>query len=473
MTKKTTLPIILAFILIFSGWPFFKADARSNESYRYLKTETGTAVRHVHRHVHEVVNPRTNFSANDSVAALTQISNISGINTFQFRYDLYGLDNNRQQTVYSNTFYPNYQNWPETISSWNYFDRLPDGRYEFKVSISLNSGSYRLLDTERFDVGTPKPHYPPVYQPPHQPRPGYPYGRINYDYNYTHTGLNIRHTGNHAYEIVGGKTNFSVNEDVNALTKLSNIYGIDRFRVSYEVYQDGHKFYRRVDAGEQFPRLASWNYNFSHANIGKLPAGSHELRTYITIDGAGYTLLDRKTITVGSVKPAYFDYRYNWTQSDIRVRHVSGYIYDVTSPKSTFTTDESVFALTKISEIRNVEHFRIKHELMRGNSVYRTSESPVRRPNYAYWEYNYFHSDFGRLPAGSYRIRVHITINGGAYKLLDTKNITVEDRRPVADYRYDWTETGSYQDYAYAPSQYPPYYSPEHPYYYSRTGHSY
>ncbi|MCU0679550.1 MAG: hypothetical protein MUC28_03875 [Planctomycetes bacterium] len=486
MMKKITLPLFFVFLFALAAMPLVPAGAWSNENYIYVKTETGTQERYVHRNVHEVVDPRTRFNTNDSVLVLTQIRDISGINTFRIRYDLRGLNNSRSQTVYANVFSPNYQNWPETISSWNYFDRLPDGQYEYKVLISINDGGYRLLDTKRFEVGRGGSNYEPCYNCGHDyydddrdydHRYDYDYyGRYNYTYGWTHMGTNVRSTGNNQYEVVSSKLDFNTDEDVYALTKITNIYGIDRFRVRHEVYANGNQYYRRQDAAEQRPDKDNWSYNFSYSNLGKLPEGYHEIRIFISVNGGSYTLLDKKNISVNRARNAYYDnrydYRYNWTQADINVRHVRGYIYDVDNPKATFTTDENVVALTKLSDIKNIEYFQIKHELIKSGSVIRTSESPIRRPNRNYWEYNYFDTDFGRLSPGSYQVKVYVRINGGSYKYLDTKNISVEDRYYQhtnyydTDYNYDWTHTGTKVIYG-SSSGYQPYYPQPYPYYYN------
>ena len=73
----------------------------------------------------------------------------------------------------------------------------------------------------------------------------------------------------------------------------------------------------------------------------------------------------------------------------------------------------------------------------------------MRQPNGRDWEYNYFHTDFGRLSSGSYEVRLYISIEGSIWKYLDSKTFLVSGSAYASDnFQYDFTQIGHSFDYA-------------------------
>ena len=447
--KKLFLPISATMGLVFCLFMPNLVYAW-NGNYTYISTETGTQVAYVYRNEYKIVDPRACFNSDDLIFILTKIKNISHINSFSFKYELNSSSNNIRRTEYSNTFYPNGDRWPGIISSWNAFDNLPDGSYKAKVYIKINNGGYKYLDAKYFSVGDYYNDYQPDYY-----RDNYYYDNYSYYFSWIRAGADIRKTGVYSYEIVNSKISFFDDENIRVLTKLANIRNIDHFRVKHEVYLNGNRFYKKAESPIQWPRGNYWSYNYGKADFGKLPVGNHEIRVYLSINDSSYKLVSKKSISVKRKYYNYYDYSYGWSKTDTDVRFVGHYKYDLVHEKSVFYTDENVFVLTKLSNIKGVNTFRVKQELLRnGRTVYKTLLSPNQNPRYDYWEYNYTKNNFGRLPAGNYKIKVYISINHGSYRYLGSTNIEVRQRYGyngscrdyssyslAPDYYYNWTKT--------------------------------
>jgi hypothetical protein len=64
------------------------------------------------------------------------------------------------------------------------------------------------------------------------------------------------------------------------IIKISDIKGVDRFKIKHEVYRDGNNYYKSDETPEQRPGNNSWEYNYTWANLGSLPSGNHEIRVF-------------------------------------------------------------------------------------------------------------------------------------------------------------------------------------------------
>lgn len=483
------IPILILFIIgtvtpIIPAW----AQNNSNNYYTYRSTVLGTGIKHVNGFTYEILNQKSSFNVDDSVVVLTRIYKINQVDAFKIKHEIYWRNSSGSyRELYSPTYWPRGNWWAETYI-WNDFGRLPEGDYELRVLLSINGGEYQHLDTKQFNVGgyynynngynnnnNNNYYYDQNYYNDQNNNNNYNanyyndintgnsyysgdnydyynYRRTNYDYNWTNAGTSIRDIGNGDYEVVNGKLDFKYEEPVSVLTKLANIDGIQKLRIKQELYLYGNRYYRSNESPEQKIDNSYWRKYYFWTNFGKIPAGYHEVRIYISYNGGRYTEVDKKHISVGQVRDAYYnnrydyrsDYRYDGTYMDNSVDHVSGYIYQVDNPKTEFTTNERVMVLTKVTNIRGIDSFRIKHELWRdGNSLERSLEAPMQYPRYNYWEYNYSWNDFGYVTAGNYHLRVLISINGSEYKYLDTKYITVTGQNNNVNYNYDWTKTGT------------------------------
>ena len=485
MNNKTAL---ISLIFIFAGVLFLALPLLANAQspyYIFRSTIMGVGVKQIGQHVYEIENEKINFSANEPVFFLSRIFNITHVDSFQFKHEI--RSSSYTKDVFSPIYYPN-RNWWAEIYYWDELGGLPVGNYEIKSYVSVNGGYQYHHKTLNFTVFAPYAqdnyYYGAPIQPVYQPTQTYPYYYAqakNYSYNWTHIGKNVRKTGDYSYEIINQATDFRSNEDIYALTKISNISGINSFRVKYDIYLNGNRYYKSNEVPTLRPGGNLWGSNYSWGNLGKLPAGYHEIRTFISIDGGSYTKLNNQQISVDRYADRYVDrrvdrytdyygpehwrdrderrrqpyypkkieasYKYDWTRVNTYITHVGGYNYD-TADKNDYWTDENIKVLTKISNIKNIDTFRVKHKLYRGNTFIKEIISSERHPNNSYWNYNYAQSDFGKQSVDSYTIKTYISVNNEAYKLLGSKNFTVKARRVSSDYRYNQRYDQGY-DYYY------------------------
>jgi len=479
MCKKITKFFILI-IFTLSFWVIPQSLLASSYDFSYI--EFGTDVRDNNGYHYSVINKKTNFNTNEEVHGLVKITNIRDVGFFNYRGELF-----RNGSVHmhwnSQTFYPNRVTWGHNYD-WKNFGKLPTGDYEFRVSVNMGGSYSNYLGSARFTVGSYSGYYSdynrgyyigPNYYPsnqyrnypqpydkytatqyPHYQQPYY-YGPVEYKHAWTYTGTGVNNTNSWYYQIVNKKTKFYENENVYVLTKITNIRGMDRFRIKHDFYLNGNKFYRSNELPVQYPRGSSWTENYSWSNFGKPDAGNHKIKIYISINGGSYRYLTEKSITVERSYDYYrdyrhdprYDYRYEWTRADDNIYYSGKYKYGIDGHKTVFTTRENVKVLTRLSNIRGIDTFRIRHDLYRGSSQIKRKEATTQYPRYNSLEYNYAQNDFGKLSAGSYSIKVYISVNGGYYKHLDTVNFTVRSQYTYSgsqyyspNYNYNWTILG-------------------------------
>lgn len=448
-------------------------DCWDDSFYTFRSTVTGGGIRRTGQYVYEITNQKDRFRTNERVFFLTRIFNMTNLKNFRFKHEIRGLSSYYYREIYSETYNPNRAWWAE-IYYWKDLATFKEGKYEIRTLISKNGEAFKeerktyfYVDNydrygRRFDQGYGKSQQPYCTNCDYKISSYNDYGyyrqtRTNYVYNWTKTGRNVRQTGDYTYEITNETNNFYYDQNVYVLTKLADIRGVDKFRIKHEVYRDGNSYYKSDETPELRPNNNPWEYNYTWANLGPLPGGNHQIRVSISVNGGSYKLLNtlqvnvaRNYINNSNYNRSNYDYRYDWSQTDINIRNAGNYIYEMQNPKSDFYNDENVLVLTKISNIRNIDTFRIKHELYKGSNLYRTIESPAREPRNNDWDYNYTQSNFGRLSAGSYYIKVFISINSGGYVYLDQKSINVRDRYNSSynynnsdRFNYDWTITGT------------------------------
>jgi hypothetical protein len=477
MTKKVLKILYVFILLVIVVIPILPSKAQGSY-YTYRSTVTGTGAKKTGDYSYELVNQKDFFSTTESVYVLTRIFNITDVNYFSFKYDIQG--NSYYKEFISPTMSPN-RNWWAEIWYWKDFGVLPTGNYEINVAISINGSYYQNLDKKTINVGNV---YIPVYANYECPNCNYndyrdynyrDYNRdVNYEFQWIKTGKGIMQTANYTFEIQNTTDVFYINEDVFASTKLANIRGIDHFQIKHILYNDNGTIYNAIVAPMNYPRYANWEYNYTWANFGSLPIGKYEIRSFANFDDRGYVQLSNKKITVRPYEvrqdaraydcryynncptPLYYtpaDYRYSWSQTDNHVNNLGDYKYSVTNPKSSFRSDEKIVILSKIETIKGIDRFQVRHELYTSvGSLIITNDSPIRYPGNKNWEYNYNWTDFGNRAPGSYYIKVYLSVNGGAYKLLDTKNIEVVNNyyQPATNnyyeqpsYNYQGSETGT------------------------------
>ena len=459
-------------------------------SYDFSYIEFGTDVRDNNNYHYSVTNKKTNFNTNEDVYGLVKMTSIKDVSFFNYRGELY-KNGSVHMHWNSQTFYPNGVTWGHNYD-WKNFGKLPAGDYEFRVSANINGNTNNHVGSGRFTVSSYGgynndnnrgyyigPNYYPANQYYTQPnysntsytsypnyttnQPNYNqpyyYGPVEYKHEWTYTGTGVKNTNSWYYQIENNKTKFYENENVFVLTKINSVRGIDHFRIKHDFYLNGNKFYRSNELPIQYPRGSSWAENYSWSNFGKPDAGSHKIKIYISINGGSYRYLAEKNITVDRRYDYYGDYRYNtqhdyryeWSWMDNNINYSGNYKYGIDSNRTVFTTSENVKVLTRLSNIRGIDTLRIRHDLYRGGSQVQRKEASTQYPRYNNWEYNYAQNDFGKLSAGDYNIKVYISVNGGAYKHLDTVNFIVKNQYTYSgypyynsypNYNYDWTVLG-------------------------------
>ncbi len=512
LIKKTLQFIAVVFIFLTSSFLSALDVEASGGYYTYRSTVFGPGINQTGQYVYEIQGQKNRFSVGESPFFLTRIFNITNVTSFSFKHEIRGAGVYRE--FYSDYYTPN-KNWWAEIYYWKEIGQLPAGTYETKIYLNIDNEGYKLRDTKNFTVENTysySPYYSDSYQNqnyvPYNYNYNYDYNNYNnysynqpyyiepqhYSYNWTHTGKNIRKTGDYSYELVSQATEFSTSEDVYALAYLTDIRGIDSFAIKFEVWRDGGSLQKTNEVPKLWPHRENWAYNYSWGNLGKLSQGVYQIKTYIQLDGGYYRYLNSQQINVGRVLSGYENryqdnrfsdrndyrdrdnyrdvesYKYEYTKFGTDVKNDGGYDYSVVDSKTTFYTDEDIKALTRVSEIRGIEKFRIKYKVYLENTLKREYTASEQTPNRNRWNYNYSSYNFGKMTtAGSYTVKVFISVDGGTYKLLDTKTLTVKEkstRYNYYDYNRDYRDSRSYSCY-YGQSCYDSYnrYGTDTPYY--------
>lgn len=449
MFSKTLIATLVVVMFV----PFFGVQA-SDGHFTYRSTKMGTGTRQTGQWKYEITNEKYDFSTSESVFALTRIFNITNIHAFQFKYEVRGTTN---RDMLSPVYKPN-GNWWAEIWYWDEFGRLPAGSYTLRAMISVDNGVFQYLDAKHFAVSGPSyygnshDHYDYDYN-------DYSNSYCNnsgYDFDWVKTGDDVVSTGSYSKKIINQSKIFSTADDVHVLVKNSHITGVDTFKIKFVVYLNGNRYYKTNEVPTLNPNCQPWAYNYSWADLGPLPEGNHEIRTYIKLNNGSYKLLDterviikdRKTVndshSYREIPERHYHYTYGWTQTDTNVDFYGDYRYGVSTPRDVFSSQEDVKVLTRLSDIKNIKTFKVRHELHKNGYFLKKIESAERRPNMRDWKYNYTESNFGKLSAGNYEIKVYLSINGKAWRLLDVKQIGVSGNPYLSDnYKYDWTMTGT------------------------------
>ncbi len=373
-----------------------------DNNFTFITTDAGTGVQLVGPYEYAIVDKDTAFKTTDSVHILTKLADIRNIDTFRLKHEVFLSGQSLFRSFQSSIYRPDGSLWAVN-TPWNIIGQLPAGNHTVKTSISVNGGEYQLLDTLAISItGTD----------------------VNYQFVSTDAGTGIADIGNYRYEIVGGKSDFSAIEDIFVLTKLANIQNAVTFQVKHEVLLNGGTPFRMFVSPVFKPDYSFWSYNHTWNEIGKLPAGNYELRTSISVNGGEFVEAGVKNITVtGQAQPGY---DFITTETGLGVKDIGGYKLDIVSPKTDFTPTELIYALTKLSNIRDISTFRIRHEVTGENiASTRSLYSPLFRPDGGFWSVNNTWNQIGKLPVGNYSLKTAISIDGGSYEVIDERSISV------------------------------------------------
>ena len=270
--------------------------------------------------------------------------------------------------------------------------------------------------------------------------PGVTVADICYNYEYTKTGLGVDDIGGGVFQIREEKSTFTTNESVWVLSKLTSIQYLNTFRLRHDLYEDGTTLLTQLYSPTFYPGGDYWEMTFTWNEFGPLPAGNHTIKAYMSQNGGPFQEVDTKNITVAA---AATQYDYVYTKTGLGVAPAGGDDYNIVDEQSVFSMSESVWALSKLTNIQNINSLRLRHDLLvNGTDLYAQLYSPTYNPNGSFWASIYSWNEFGPLPAGDHIIKVYMSVEGGSYMEVDAVNITVEGSQSQYVYEYSKTGTG-------------------------------
>ena len=416
MTKIIVRNISLMLAIAIGAMTFPAVSLAASYDYDYTQVGTG-GINNGSAYDYSIDQEQLSFSSEEDVWVLSKIIDISDIDQFRLRHQVLVNNTNVYRTLYSPTYNPSNSTWSKTYS-YNNFGPLVAGNYEIRVSMSVNGGAYTEVDTVDISVAV---------------------SSQNYTYTESLTGLGVQAAGTYTYDIVDGKTDFTSNDSIHILTKLANINNIETFRIRHQVLADGTSEFKTLYSPEFNPNLDRWGVNHTWNEFGFLPVGDHAITIAISVNGGAYEELERIDI---SVTGATEQYLYEESLLGLGIQPAGSYTYEIIDGKNSFDTSESIYVLTKLKNINNVNTFRIRHQVLANRtSLYRELFSPSFSPNLSRWSVNQTWNNFGQLPPGNHALTVAISVNGGEYTELDRINFEVVGTNE--QYLFDTTDLGT------------------------------
>jgi flagellar hook assembly protein FlgD len=283
----------------------YYARYRRNPSFVYSWTQTGRSIRQTGKYSYEMDNQSASFTTDDQVFVLTKFSELKNVQTFGVKHEIY-LNGNLYKTLAGNDNNPGFNYWDYNYTQSN-LGRLPAGNYEVKAYIRLNGSGYAYQNSRQFTVEYARGNcdgnysngnykcYPVRNYQDRNYNPNYNQN-INdyYNYEWSKTGTSVSNVNGYDYDIYSPTSQFSYQNRVAILTKLSNFKNIARYRVKYELYQNNNSLIRTIETGDKYPS----DNNYAWADFGTLPTGNHTIKIFIFTPDLGYKYLDVKYITV-------------------------------------------------------------------------------------------------------------------------------------------------------------------------------
>lgn len=291
----------------------------------------------------------------------------------------------------------------------------------------------------------------------------------SYSYRSTVIGTGIRDAGKSVYEISNQKSDFSKNESVYVLTRIFNITNVEKFQFKFQLLKKDGRVESELYSPLYQPRGNWWAETYAWHNFGKLDKNNYDIKVYININNEGYKYIDHKNIAVDGGYEYdnynYYDnyyyyeendsesyyrpinnsdakYEYNWTYTGTDVEGYGYYKFKIINRQTEFEKNDNVFVLTKLANLKDVNEFKIKHELyLNGNDRSTSNESIVFRPGRKNWEYNYVWHNYGKLPNGQHTVKIYIKINNESYKQIGSVAIKVGKESDNFKYDFNWTKT--------------------------------
>lgn len=293
----------------------------SNMKYRYEWTKAGTNVRDNGNGNFSVINDKQDFKKDENVYALSYFTNLNNVGKFRVKQELYLYGNRLYKTNESAEQRPNNSTW-NRYYFWTNFGRLASGYHEVRVSISIDGGKY--VEVGKLPVTVER----------------YRNDYVSYNYDYTQMDNNVSHVRGYIYEVKNPKTEFTTNERVVVLTKMTDISGVDSFRIKHELWQNGNSWIKSLEGQIQYPHYDNWEYNYSWTDFGTVPAGNHQMRVFISVNGGDYKYLATQHINVKQGTSNNDSYTYGWTKTGTGISTVyQPYSYDPYNSQNYYAYD--------------------------------------------------------------------------------------------------------------------------------------
>ncbi len=277
--------------------------------------KVGTQARNIGSWRWQLNSDKSSFTTGDRIVAMTALKNIRYTDQFQVKHEIY----QGSRLVYSKISpiqYPHGAYW-EGNYAWADFGTLPSGSYQVKSYVSVNGGSYSYLTAKTISVsGATNANYC-------RDNRCYPNYKEAYHYDWTYADYNVRQISTYNFTVDNPKTSFYTDERVMVLTKLTALSGIDTFRVKQELYRD-NTMIKNLISTTRTPHYQYWDYNYTQADYGLLPAGSYSVKAYIQINDGSYRYLGSQSFTV----KARYNYQYSYHPDSYNYNNDNNYNYN-------------------------------------------------------------------------------------------------------------------------------------------------
>ena len=464
---KKTLPLILAAVM-FSTLALPSLALGKEPSFKYRSTVFGLGVNETRQNVNEIVKESNYFYDNQSIYFLTRIFAIDSVDKFQFRHEVQDQNGRVVKRFDSRVFAPQRYFWPE-VYHWDVIHSLPGGEYQMKVYIRMDEQAFRLHDTKTIQVisGQYNGQRAAAGASQYQDNNYYAYGQSGqycsycgryicqpkpgYKLVWTRTGRDVYNTSGYEYAFRQEKNVFDQNEPVSVMTKLTDISQVESFQIKHEVLLNGRRFYDSKISPVKKPDYDFWYVNYSDTYFNRLPSGQHTINTLISLNGGAFQKIGSTVVTVKGAQVQRDVICAGSGQGD------NGACVNI-DQKSVFQSYENVIVVTNFSRLSGLDSLTVRHDLYRrGDSQpFLSKEVPTQYPNGSYWGRVHLASDFGRLVAGDYEVRVQLSVDGNSFREIDRVGIRVQGAygyRPgepafntphqYSDFVYDGTRTGA------------------------------
>lgn len=252
-----------------------------------------------------------------------------------------------------------------------------------------------------------------------------------YQYKGSVLGTGVKEKGNYSYEMKGQKNVFRTDEDVWVMSRLAAINGPKIFQFRDEVHLQDGRLFKRLYSPEYRPNGKYWANTYSWNKLGRIPAGNHKVKIYLSVNGGDYRLMETENLYIINAQKAVLGEKIFRTD----------YRYDVVSQKTEFRSDEDIYAVTKLSSLRNVRSLKVRNKIVAGNELISTAMTELTSfPE----SMAYVVNRFDELMPGSYTLITDVSANGDAYVRKGSQDIRVVGiSNPDYYYQFDWTHIGN------------------------------